>query len=204
MYHHAKTRRRVDRGGAGPDRDPDGEAPAQGAEGAGGVPGPDAGGPPGGRGAPRLRGQGALLQGDAGQDRGAQERLRAGAGRLRQPPDEGAVMRPWLRAAAGVFLVQASVRALLGADPHVSILAGAEIAFAVLYAWPRAPRWADAGLLAVMAVALAAHAVRGELAYVPAAAAIAIVALWPPRAVRPEDPEDAKALRVFGLRGAGE
>lgn len=113
-------------------------------------------------------------------------------------------MRPWLRAAAGMFLVAASARALLGPDPHVQLLAGAEVLFALLYAWPRAPRWADAGLLGVMAVALLAHAARGELAYAPAAAAIAIAALWPPRAVRAEDPEDGKALRVFLLRGPGD
>ncbi|HYV46494.1 MAG TPA: hypothetical protein VFA20_16630 [Myxococcaceae bacterium] len=113
-------------------------------------------------------------------------------------------MRAALRAAAGLCLVAASVRALPGPDPHVQALAGAEVIFALLYAWPRAPRWADAGLLAVMAVALAAHAVRGELAYVPAAAAIAIGALWPPRRVKAVDVEDARALKVFQLRGPGE
>jgi hypothetical protein len=115
-------------------------------------------------------------------------------------------MRAALRAAAGLCLVAASARALWGPDPHAQVLAGAEVAFAVLYAWPRAPRWTDAGLLAVMAVALAAHAVRGELAYVPAAAAIAIGALWPPRAVKADgaDAEDAQALKVFQLRGSGD
>jgi hypothetical protein len=113
-------------------------------------------------------------------------------------------MRPWLRAAVGLFLVQASVRALLGPDAHVAVLAGVEVAFAVAYAWPRSPRWVDAGLLGVMLVAVAAHAWRWELAYVPAAAAIAIVALWPPRPVRAVEPEEARALRVFQLRGPGE
>lgn len=113
-------------------------------------------------------------------------------------------MRAALRAAAGLCLVAASARALWGPDPHAQVLAGAEVAFALAYAWPRAPRWADAGLLAVMAVALAAHAVRGELAYVPAAAAIAIGALWPPRGVKAGGGEDARALRVFQLRGPGE
>jgi len=114
-------------------------------------------------------------------------------------------MRAALRAAVGMCLVAASARALPGPDPHAQVLAGAEVVFALLYAWPRAPRWADAGLLVVMAVALAAHAVRGELAYAPAAAAIAIGALWPPKAVRGGgDAEDARALRVFQLRGPGE
>jgi len=113
-------------------------------------------------------------------------------------------MRLWLRAAVGLFLVQASASAVLGGDRHVAALAAAEIAFAVAYAWPRAPRWADAGLLGVMLVAVAAHAALRELAYVPLAAGIAIVALWPPRPVRAAGPEDAQALRVFQLRGPGE
>ena len=66
-------------------------------------------------------------------------------------------MRPLLRAAVGLFLVRASVRALLGPDPHVAALAG-----------------------------------------------IAILALWPRREVRAVDPEDARALRTFLLRGPGE
>ena len=113
-------------------------------------------------------------------------------------------MRLWLRAAVGLFLVQASASAVLGGDRHVAALAAAEIAFAVAYAWPRAPRWADAGLLGVMLVAVAAHGALRELAYVPLAAGIAIVALWPPRRVGAADPEDARALRVFQLRGPGD
>lgn len=44
-------------------------------------------------------------------------------------------MRAALRAAAGLCLVAASARALWAADLHVQVLAGAEVAFALVYAW---------------------------------------------------------------------
>jgi hypothetical protein len=112
-------------------------------------------------------------------------------------------MRPAIRAALGLALAALSLRAALGNDRHVAVLAALEIAFALIYAWPRAPRWADGGLLAVMLVAVAAHALRGQIAGTPLASAAAIVALWPRRAIRARDPKDAAALAVFQLRSGG-
>jgi hypothetical protein len=112
-------------------------------------------------------------------------------------------MRLAVRAALGLALAVLSVGAALGNDRHVAVLGAAEIVFALIYAWPRAPRWADAGLLGVMLIAVGAHALRGQVAGTPLASAVAILALWPRRSIRAQDPADAVALAVFQLRAGG-
>lgn len=111
--------------------------------------------------------------------------------------------RSILRGALGVAVAMLSARAAAGTDRHVAILAWIEIALALVYAVPRAPRWADAGLLAVMLFALGAHALRGEIAGTPLVAAMAIVALWPRAAIRASDALDAAALAILQLRADG-
>jgi hypothetical protein len=108
-----------------------------------------------------------------------------------------------LRALTGGTLIVLSLPALASGS-HIALLAGVEIACAALYAWPRAPRWADAALAAVMAFAIALHALGRELAPVPMLAVVAIVALWRPRAITADDDDDRRALAVFTLRSAGE
>jgi hypothetical protein len=112
-------------------------------------------------------------------------------------------MRSILRAALGAAVAVLSLRAALGGDRHVALLAAVEIAFALAYAVPRAHRWADMGLLAVMLFAIGVHAVRGEIAGTPLVAAVAIAGLWPRAPIRASDPADAAALAVFQLRAAG-
>ena len=111
--------------------------------------------------------------------------------------------RSIVRAALGVAVAVVSLRAALAGDRHVAVLATVEIGFALAYALPRAPRWADVGLLAVMLFAIGAHALRGEIAGTPLVAAVAIAGLWPRASIRAGDPADAAALAVFQLSAAG-
>jgi len=113
-------------------------------------------------------------------------------------------MRRPLRAALGVVLIALSVPAVLGPDRHVTVLAAVEVALALAYAVPRTSRSAGVGLLGVLAIAVAVHAARAELAGVPLAATVAILALWPEPPVQPRDPDDATALRTFLGRGGGD
>ena len=108
-----------------------------------------------------------------------------------------------VRAALGLALAALSIRAALGGDRHVALLAAFEIVFALAYACPRVCRWADAGLLGVMLIALGAHAIRGQIAGTPLASAMAILALWPRRSIRARDPADASALAILQLRADG-
>jgi hypothetical protein len=109
----------------------------------------------------------------------------------------------WVRAALGLFLAAMSVGALAG-PVHVKVLGAAEIVFALLYAWPRAPRWADAGLLGVLLVAIAVHAVDHQFAALPVLAAMAVLALWRKPPVGAVEPADREALAIFTLRSPGE
>ncbi len=63
-----------------------------------------------------------------------------------------------------VVLFDSARTAARAGNPHVTLLASVETIAAMLFLWPRAVRLGALLLIAVLAVAFSAHALRGELA----------------------------------------